>query len=174
MKRLENLFDGNSRFFISPIIQPSTLNQSILVLILLCFSSSSLNLLSRSTLVLISNLVKASSPDRLDSPSSSSFPAQKINAIFAVWSILTSSNAILKQWIGIPASASLSSLVIERVEQSGSGDPEADSNSKSATQLVTLSDEDKTLGLLLSASRLQATNVNWTFESVRATHGVGG
>ena len=97
-----------------------------------------------------------------------------MNALFAVWSILTSSNAILKQWIGIPASSALSSLAFGQTER-GSGDPEAEMvSSKLDAELITLSSEDKTLGLLLSASRLQATNVNWTFESVRATHGIAG
>ena len=134
-------------------------------------------LTSRSTLVLISNLVRISStPSSPTSPTISS-PIQRLSAIYAVWSILTSSNAILKQWIGIPASAALSSLSLSRVER-GAGDAmtetAASKHGADGVELVTLSAEDKTLGLLLSASRLQATNVNWTFESVRATHGIGG
>ena len=93
---------------------------------------------------------------------------EKINAIYAVWSILTSSNAILKQWIGIPSSATLSSLADISCEK------ESFIRVTPSQELVTLSEDDKTLGLLLNAARMQATNFNWTFESVRATHGVGG
>ena len=131
--------------------------------------------------MLISNLVKVPSPTLDPSPL---FSTQRINAIFAVWSILTSSNAILKQWIGIPASAALSSLASAKIGRLGGGraaaaaaddDPDSDAvDSSFDSGLVTLAGEDKTLGLLLSASRLRATNVNWTFESVRASHGVGG
>ena len=128
----------------------------------------------RSTLVLITNLVNVYTSSTRDP--AKYFPNERINATFSVWSILTSSNAILKQWIGIPASATLSSLADVSAEKN---EPSIRVNGDDAyggceSELVTLSAEDKTLGLLLNASRLQATNFNWTFESVRATHGVGG
>ena len=169
---------------------------------------------------------------------------------------MTSSNAILKQWIGIPASATLSALAYVSFEKDEEASPHSSKiqdcgdggdqikcrgdeiqdrgdqiqdggdqiqdgryqikcrgdeiqDQRDLTQdggdqikcrgdliqdgrdhrrnkgdpimrngdhreLVSLSAEDKTLGLLLDAPQMRATNFNWTFESVRATHGVGG
>ncbi|XP_013412358.1 RING finger and SPRY domain-containing protein 1-like [Lingula anatina] len=80
-----------------------------------------------------------------------------LGAVHTMWSTLLCGGTALKNQLSLPVCATLSRLCCP-----------VSSHSKA----VVLSDQNKTAGLQLSADQLEIRNDTWTFESIRASHGI--